>query len=404
MTRRGIGIAGVMAATIPDRRGAVPFYRDVRVLRVLAQAAFVAFVLLAGWFLWTNMTRGLQRIGGASLSLAFLQNAASFALSETPIPYDPATDSYLYVFFVGVLNTLRVILVGILLTTLLGFAAGIALLSTNWLVAKLAQLYVEIFRNTPLLIQLFFWYFVGILKLPRARESVQLPGSVYLSNRGLALPWFTPNDTFLLWLLLALLGIAVAVVAYRLLGKLQTPLIVQWRGGWAGLLWLAVALLAAVALDPFTPSLPAIRGFNFQGGITLSPEYSALLFGLVFYTGAFVADIVRAGILAVPRGLNEAARALGFSYFQMLRLITVPLALRVIIPPLTNQYLNLAKNSSLAIAIGYADLFYVSNTIFNQTGQTLQVILMIMTAYLAISLVISAVMNLVNARFKLVER
>lgn len=392
-----------MALTAPARsRRTVPFYRNVRVLRILGQLVFIAFLLLVGWFLWTNMTRGLQRIGGGPLTFGFLDNAASFALSEVPVPYDPATDSYLYAFFIGVLNTLRVISVGIVLATVLGLLAGVALLSTNWLVARFAQGYVELFRNTPLLIQLFFWYFVGILKLPRVRESVQLPGSIFLSNRGLALPWFTTHESISLWLVIAGVGVLVGIGVYLLLGRLERP--VAGRGVWALLAWLVVAVPGTLLLDPFDPSIPAIQGFNFQKGVTLSPEYAALLIGLVFYTGAFIADIVRAGILAVPRGMNEAARAVGLSYVQTLRLITIPLALRVIIPPLTNQYLNLAKNSSLAIAVGYADLFYVSNTIFNQTGQTLQVTLMIMSVYLVISLLISAIMNVVNSRFRLVER
>lgn len=384
-------------------RSRVPLYRDVRVLRIVAQIAFVAFVLFVGWFLWNNMARGLQRIGG-TFSFAFLQNAASFALSETPLPYDPTTNPYWYAFLLGVLNTLRVVIVGIVLATFLGSVAGIARVSSNWLISKLAQVYVEIFRNTPLLIQLFFWYFVGILKLPRVRDSIQLPGSIYLSNRGLAVPWFKGNEMSAAWLMVVGAGIVVIVIAYVLLGRANTAVLYFWRGVWAVLIWVLFAVGTALVLQPFTPSFPAIRGFNFQDGITLSPEYAALLIGLVCYTGAFIAEIVRAGILAVPRGLNEAARALGLNYGQTLFLVTIPLALRVIIPPLTNQYLNLAKNSSLAIAIGYADLFYVSNTIFNQTGQTLQVIAMIMGAYLLISLAIAAVMSVANARVRLVER
>jgi general L-amino acid transport system permease protein len=393
-----------MESVVPPPSSArVPFYRDVRVLRVLAQLAFIAFVALVGWYFGGNMLRGLQRIGGA-FSFAFLDNAASFALSETPIPYDPAVDSYLYAFLIGVLNTLRVVVAGIVLTTVLGLVAGIARLSSNWLIAKIAQVYVEIFRNTPLLIQLFFWYFIGILKLPRVRESVELPGSIYLSNRGLAMPWFIPNETFQMWLIAAAASLLIAVLAYYLLGRAGLPLLYEWRGAWSALAWLALVLIAALALNPFTPTIPVIGNFNFRGGVTLSPEYAALLLGLVVYTGAFIAEIVRAGIQAVPRGITEASRALGLTYVQTLRLVVIPLALRVIIPPLTNQYLNLSKNSSLAIAVGYADLFYVSNTIFNQTGQTLQVILMIMGAYLIISLALAAIMNLVNARFKLVER
>lgn len=384
-------------------RATIPFYRNVRILRILAQIAFVVLVLLIGWYLFTNMTRGLQRIGG-SFGFGFLTSTSSFALSETVLPYDPAKDPYWYAFLIGVANTLRVVIVGIVLATIVGLLVGIARLSSNWLVARLAHVYVEVFQDTPLLIQLFFWYFVGVLKLPRVRDSIALPGSIYLSNRGLAMPWFTTNETFIQWLILVGAGVGVALVVYFWLDRVRVPLLREWRGGWALLLWLAIAFAAAVALQPFTPSVPEVRGFNFRDGITLSPEYVALLIGLVLYTGAFIAEIVRAGILAVPRGLNEAARALGLTYVQTLRLVTIPIALRVIIPPLTNQYLNLSKNSSLAIAVGYADLFYVSNTIFNQTGQTLQVVLMIMGAYLVISLVISAIMNGVNARFRLVER
>lgn len=384
-------------------RTAVPFYRDVRVLRVLAQIAFVALIVLLGWFLWNNVARGLARIGG-TFSFTFLENAASFALSEVSLPYDPARDPYWYAFLIGLLNTLRVVIVGIVLATVLGLAAGIARLSSNWLIAKIAQVYVELFQNTPLLIQLFFWYFIGILKLPRVRDSIALPGSIYLSNRGLALPWYTPNETFTVWLVVAVICVVLAVGAYILLGRAKMPLLYEWRGVWAFLLWLVLAAAAAFLLDPVTPTFPAVRGFNFQGGVTLSPEYAALLLGLVVYTGAFIAEIVRAGIQAVPRGVVEASRALGLTYIQILRLVVLPLALRVIIPPLTNQYLNLSKNSSLAIAVGYADLFYVSNTIFNQTGQTLQVIFMIMAAYLVISLMLAAILNLVNARFRLVER
>lgn len=385
------------------RRSAVPLYRDIRVLRVFAQLVFVALVLLAGWFLFTNMTRGIARLGG-SFGFGFLEGAASFALSETPIPYDPAKDTYLVAFFIGMLNTLRVVVVGIALATILGLVTGIALLSSNWLVSKAAQVYVEIFRNTPLLVQLFFWYFVGILKLPRARDSVQLPGAVFLNNRGLTLPWLTPQEGFSQWLIVAALALGVGAFVYYGLGRVRMPLLREWRGLWALAIWISLGIIAAVVLDPFLPSIPALRGFNFQGGATLSPEYVALLFGLVVYTAAFIAEIVRAGIQAVPRGTGEASRALGLTYVQTLRLVTIPLALRVIIPPLTNQYLNLSKNSSLAIAVGYADLFYVSNTIFNQTGQTIQVVLMVMATYLIISLVIAAIMNVLNARFRLVER
>ena len=390
-----------MNASAPQ--AVIPLWRDVRILRIAAQLIFVAVVALLGWWLADNMSRGLARMG-SHLTFDFLQSAASFALAESPIAYD--TDKpYWYAFLVGALNTLRVAAVGIVLASVLGLVMGIARLSGNWLVARLAQLYVEAFRNTPLLIQLLFWYLAVILKLPAVRQSVELPGPVFLSNRGLTVPWFDAKDSFTPWLLAVLAALVVSALVYQWAGR-RAPAArhLSHRGLWAALLFLALAIGSALALDPFKPSIPKLQGFNYSGGLSLSPEYVALLFGLVMYTGAFIAEIVRAGILAVPRGLNEASRALGLTYVQTLRLVTVPLALRVIIPPLTNQYLNLTKNSSLAVAIGYADLFYVSNTIFNQTGQTVQVIVMVMSAYLLMSLTISASMNLVNARFRLKER
>ncbi|MEP7198210.1 MAG: ABC transporter permease subunit [Chloroflexota bacterium] len=380
----------------------IPLWRDVRVLRVVAQIVFVAVVVLIGWWLAANMAGGLSK--GKPLTFDFLQNAASFALAESPIPYDP-DQSYAYAFLVGVLNTLRVAVVGIVLASIVGLLMGIARLSTNWLVANLARGYVEALRNTPLLIQLFVWYFAGVLKLPRVRESIALPGSIFLSNRGLTLPWFDPTENFSAWLQLAVGGIVVAVIVYVLMGLWsRTANAVPSRGFWATFIVLLATLGSGVLMQPFVPTVPQIIGFNYTGGATLSPEYTALLFGLVVYTSAFIAEIVRAGIQSVPRGLSEASRALGLSHAQTLRLVTIPLALRVIIPPLTNQYLNLTKNSSLAAAIAYADLFYISQTILNQSGQTLPVIVMIMAAYLTMSLAIAFVMNRVNARFKLVER
>lgn len=385
----------------PASPSAVPLWRDVRVYRIGGQIVFVLIIILIGWWFQQNMARGLARIGN-NLSFDFLRGNAGFALADTPIPYTPE-DSYAYAFLIGVINTLRVAVVGIVLATLIGLIVGVARLSTNWLVAKLAQLYVEVLRNTPLLIQLSFWYFAGVLRLPRVRESIELPGSIFLSNRGLTIPWFNPTETFGTWLLYTLAGLLIAIGVYILLGLFKHPLSPP-RGFWAVLMVLLTAGASALSLNPINPSTPVIQGFNFAGGLTLSPEYAALLFGLVVYTSAFIGEIVRAGIQAVPRGLNEASRALGLSYAQTLRLVTIPLALRVIIPPLTNQYLNLTKNSSLAVWIGYADLFYVSNTIFNQSGQTVQIIVLIMATYLLMSLTISLLMNLLNARFKLVER
>jgi general L-amino acid transport system permease protein len=381
----------------------VPFWRDVRVYRIAAQVLFVVVIVFVGYVLWSNLMRGLAKFSN-TLGFDFLQAGASIPLSETTIEYD-ASDPYYYAFFIGALNTLRVIIIGIVLASILGLVGGIARLSSNWLVAKISAVYVEIFLDTPLLIQLYFWYLVGVLRLPRVRESIELPGPVYLSNRGIVIPWVEPSASFGSWLIVGGVALVAAIVLYVWFGRLsETAAARVWRGVWAFLFFTIAAIVAAIALNAFTPSSPEIKGFNYDGGLSFSSSYAALVIGLVTYTGAFISEIVRAGILAVPRGLNEASRAVGLTYTQTLRLVTVPLALRTIIPPLTNQYLNLAKNSSLAVAIAFPDLYYVGRTIFNQTGQTIQIVAMIMGTYLLISLAISLFMNQLNARFALVER
>ena len=374
----------------------------MRVLRVVAQVVFLVFILLFGLTLCNNLTHGMAKF--TSFSFDFLSGTSSLPLAETTIPYDPHDPMY-RAYIVGLLNTLRVIVLGIFLATVLGLVGGVARLSSNWLIAKIAAVYVEIFVDTPLLIQLYFWYIAGVLRMPRVRESIQFPGSIFLSNRGLVMPWYDPNDNFGMWLLVIGAALVIAVIVYVLLGRLRLGTRAHdARWLWSPLVFLALVILSASSLHPFNVSIPALKGFNFEGGITLSGEYVAILLGLVLYTGAFITEIVRAGIQAVPRGVTEASRALGLTYFQTLRLVTVPLALRVIIPPLTNQFLNLAKNSSLATAVAYPDLFFVGGGIYNMTGQTIQVIAMMMGTYLLMSLTISAIMNALNTRFKLVER
>lgn len=381
---------------------AIPLWRDVRFLRVLAQVVFLIVIVLIGLTLCSNLTRGLAKF--SAFDFDFLRATSSLPLSETTIPYD-AHDPMYRAYIVGILNTLRVIVLGLVLTSILGLVGGIARLSSNWLVSKIAAVYVEIFIDTPLLIQLYFWYIAGVLRFPRVRDSITLPGNIFLNNRGLAMPWFDPNASFGMWLLVAGGAVIIAAVVYRLLGRQPIGRAARdWRGVWAFLGFIVIVAVGAMVLAPINLSVPALKGFNFEGGITLSGEYVSILLGLVLYTGAFITEIVRAGIQAVPRGLTEASRALGLTYVQTLRLVTVPVALRVIIPPLTNQYLNLAKNSSLAVAVAYPDLYFVSGGIYNMTGQTIQVIAMMMGTYLLISLTISVMMNTFNTRFKLVER
>ncbi len=389
-----------------------PFWRDERVLQVLTQVAFL--ILMAGAFAWLFYNYSFQlKDNNLQFSFDFLNQEASFDLSEGPA--FSATDLYLRAFFVGVVNTFRVAIIGIVLATLVGLVIGVARLSGNWLVSRLSGIYVEIFRNTPLLIQLFFWYFAVILKLPKLGtqgqvEALTLPGPIYVSNRGLMLPWPRATQAMGTWTpyLLAATVVAVILIVLRRRGMKQTG-----RPSF-NFVWVVAAFVAIAAAgwllvpdNPMYMDLPAIVGdkvMRVEGGTFLSPEYAALLFGLVVYTGAFIAEVVRAGIMAVPHGQTEAARSQGLSETQILRLIILPQAMRVIIPPLISQYLNLTKNSSLAIAIAFLDVFAVANTMLNQSGRVVEVFLMIMAVYLVSSLTISAVMNVVNRKMQIVER
>ena len=527
---------------------AVPFWRDVRVLGVLAQIVFVMVVAASLSWIGNNVARGLTALGGAQFlcddgtssfrcAFNFMSTAASFDIGEKLIDYQ-TTDSYWRALSVGMLNTIKVSVVGILLATALGLFAGVAVLSNNWLLSRLAAIYIDIIRNTPLLVQLFFLYYAVILTLPPLKESIQPVSGVYLSQRGFALPWpvFTPS--FLPWLAFIILGFIQFQVLWLLLGQreqLTSKPTNRWL--WATLAGLVVmgagwsltvafntnqaalvsrasrvaqapnpfagfealvakrlslprlteqelekvdeAALAAAALQvcvvkespsetnlatqlkgrnipfkmnrferpdqagaaygeeqcdvlvgdravvvaersalenpdshllvpiaeyPVVISTPELEGLNLVGGTKLTPEFAAILFGLVLYTAAFIAEIVRSGIQAVPHGQSEAARALGLTEGQRLRLVVLPQALRVIIPPLTSQYLNLTKNSSLAIAVAFPDLVAVTNTILNQSGRAVQVVVLVMLSYLSVSLAISALLNWYNRRVALVER
>ncbi|AFY33950.1 amino acid ABC transporter permease [Calothrix sp. PCC 7507] len=302
-----------------------PLWRDSRFLRIVGQFISIVLAVVVVTILWGNLSRNLQQLG-IQFGFGFLQQQASFDIGETLVTYKP-TDTYSRALWVGLINSLRVAVAGIFLTTIVGVTVGISRLSDNWLVRNIAQVYVEIFRNTPLLLQLLFWYFAVFLGFPKADNKTSLWGLVYFSQNGVELPW-----------------------------------------------------------------------------VTLSSEFSALLLGLTFYTAAFIAEIVRGGIQSVAKGQWEAARSLGLKPGLVMRLVILPQALRVIIPPLTSQYLNLMKNSSLAIAIGYPDVYFVASTTFNQTGRAVEVMLLIMLTYLVLSLTISIVMNLFNRAVQIQER
>lgn len=383
-----------------------PFYRDERVLGILSQVLVVVVVVGLGLFFYNNMITGLREKHTIAISFSFLNQAAGFDIGESLIEYSRER-TYGRAFIVGLLNTFQVAILGIIFATALGIVIGVMRLSTNFLVNRIAAVYIEIFRNIPLLVLHIFWAQAIFLKLPRVAEAIVLPGPIFLSNRGVAIPWGLPTESWSTYLVILAAGLLIgATVAYvlREQGKRtgRMPLVTLWFLVTVA----AVGLVGWVVLpQPLTLDQPILEGFNTQGGKVLSQQFMSLLSGMILYSAAFIAEVVRAGIQSVTKGQREAATALGLTATQTLRLIIFPQALRVIIPPLTSQYLNLTKNSSLAIAVGYPDLFAVAgNTILNQTGREIEMFTLIMGTYLTLSLITSLLMNIYNQRIRLVER
>ncbi|MCP1971694.1 amino acid ABC transporter permease [Bradyrhizobium elkanii] len=395
-----------MTTSTPKRPPARPWrlsLSDPRVAGLFWQILVVAIAVAVVAWLWSNAVHNLS-VRRISTGFAFLGREAGMPIADSWIDYTPK-NTYLRAFIVGVVNTLRVAVIGIVLATVIGTLVGIARLSSNWLLARLAAVYVEVLRDLPLLLQLLFWY-VLTQGLPAARQAWKPVDGVYLSNRGLVLP-SVPLHEANAWTLVALVaGVIVFIIVRRRLIA-QQMLDGKARPAWPYALGLIIALPALVSWllgASWSVMLPELRGFNFVGGLTLAPEYFALLIALVTYTSAFIAEIVRSGIQAVPRGQSDAAKALGLKRSFVLQHIVLPQALRVIIPPMTSQYLNLTKNSSLAVAVGYQDIVSIANTTLNQTGQAIESIALIMMVFLTISLGISLFMNWYNARIALVER
>ena len=383
----------------------IPLWRDVRVLRAIAQIVSVIVVVFFVVFFISNVLDAADR-RGFKLGFDFLKEEAGFPIAESVIEYEES-DSFQYAFFIGVLNTLKVALLGVVLATVLGITVGVARLSSNWLVSRIASVYVETFRNIPLLVQLFFWYFGVFLLLPSIRESVEWPGPIYLNNRGLFITSLSTTSSFGPWLLFVVGGILLAIVTRIGLSRLQAHK--EWSthpniGAILALVVLPAVGWVSLGDSPLVRAVPVLGRFNFDGGLRLTPEFGALLLGLVVYTASFIAEIVRAGIQSVHRGQSEAARALGLNEAHVLRLVVFPQALRVIIPPLISQFLNLTKNSSLAIVIGYPDLNAVSRIMINQAGRAVPIFLMIMAAYLAMSLTYSVIGNIYNRYVRFAER
>jgi general L-amino acid transport system permease protein len=381
-----------------------PLHRP-EVRQVIYQVLLLLALGYAIYWVVGNVADNLRRQNIAS-GFGFLSRTSGFDVAQSLISYSN-TSTYGRAFWVGLLNTLLVAGLGIAFATVLGFLIGIARLSSNWLVARLAGAYVEIVRNLPLLLQLFFWYFAVLKALPPPRQSYTLPGGVFFNVRGLYGPAPVLESGFAR-VAAAFIAAIIIAVGVGLWARRRQRATGQPFPAWRAALVLMIGMPVVAYLtsgQPVAWSYPELRGFNFQGGAVLLPELLALLLGLSFYTASFIAEIVRAGILGVPKGQTEAAQALGLTNRQSLRLVIVPQAARIIIPPLTSQYLNLTKNSSLAVAIGYPDFVSVfTGTVLNQTGQAIEVILMTMTVFLLLSLLTSIFMNWFNRRMALVER
>ncbi|WP_136795539.1 amino acid ABC transporter permease [Desulfosediminicola ganghwensis] len=372
---------------------------------LLFQVLLIGGLALVVWTIAGNTMTNLEK-RGISTGFKFLTQESGFGIIQSLVPYD---ESYSFgrTFVVGLLNTLLVSFCGIILATILGFTVGVARLSKNWLVSTMAGIYIEIFRNIPLLLQIFFCYFAVLRALPSPKQSMSLGETIFLNIRGLYLPKPIFESGFGLVLVVLAIAVAVTIALAIWAGKRQRETGQQFNTPLAAGLLVILLPLATYFLagSPVSWELPALKGFNFKGGISIIPEFTALLVALSIYTGAFIAEAVRSGILAVNKGQTEAASALGLHQSMVLKLVVVPQALRVIIPQLTSQYLNLVKNSSLATAIGYPDLVSVfAGTTLNQTGQAIEVVAMTMAVYLFISLTISFLMNWYNKKIMLVER
>ena len=401
--KTGSGSAAPIPKAPPKKIRGV-FWNDPQIRGIFYQVLAVGLIVGAVWWLASNTIANLNSRNIAT-GFHFLSREAGFEIGENLVEYSPA-DTYFKALLVGVLNTLRIAVIGIILATIIGTIVGICRLSKNWLVAKLASIYVEVVRNIPLLLQLFFWYSMITEFLPGPRDALKpLPG-FFLSNRGLKFPLPAQEFAYDLAMVLFAVGLIAAVALTRWAKKRQNA-----TGQAFPTVWASIGLIVGLPIAgwliggaPLTFNAPVLQGFNFVGGATLTPEFTALLLGLVIYTAGFIAEIVRSGIQAVGKGQSEAAMSLGLSKGQTLRLIIMPQALRVIVPPMTSQYLNITKNSSLAVAIGYPDIVSVANTTLNQTGQAIEGVAIIMAVFLTISLSIAAFMGWYNKHIALVER
>jgi len=382
----------------------VPFWLDPKKRAIVFQFVTFCMVGLLAYYLISNTLINLKKQTIAT-GLGFLHKESSFEIGESLIPYSAAS-SYGRALLVGALNTIKVAFIGVVITIILGTIIGVARLSTNWLVSKLAAIYIEVMQDIPILLQLFFWYAIFYETLPSPQEAISPGAGIFMSNRGVAftIPEGHPAHPYML---LAFVAACMIVYLIRRWARKRQEKTGQFFPTFRVGIAIVIGLPSITWLGFGTPmvmDVPKLMAFNFEGGLTVSPEFIALLMGLILYTAAFVAEVVRAGIQSVSKGQREAAMAIGLRPALVLNLVILPQALRVIVPPLTSQMLNLTKNSSLAVAIGYPDFVSVANTTINQTGQSIEGVALIMAVYLFFSLSTSAFMNWYNKRVALVER
>lgn len=380
------------------------FWNDEKTRAIIYQIVTAAFVAFIGYYLISNVQTNMEKQSIAS-GFGFIEKEAAFEIGESLVEYS-AADTYGRALLVGVLNTLKVSFIGMILTTILGTIIGVCTLSSNWLISKFGTMYVELFQNIPVLLQLFFFYALFYEIFPPPRQALNPITGVFITNRGVDFPVPAPDPA---WGYVGLAFVAACIVIWlvnRWAVKRQERSGQQFPTFWVGLgILFGLPLLTWILNGaPTQMDVPVLKGFNFQGGRNISPEFSALLIGLVLYTASFIAQIVRAGIQSISHGQTEAAMSIGLRPGMVLKLVIFPQALRVIVPPLTSQLLNLTKNSSLAVAIGYPDFVQVAGTTINQTGQAVEGVAMMMVVYLTFSLLTSAFMNWYNKKIKIVER
>ncbi|MBU0510348.1 MAG: ABC transporter permease subunit [Chloroflexi bacterium] len=383
----------------------IPFYRDERVLKAIAQIVSAALIIAAVVWAVLNFLKAAEA-RSMTLTFDFLKEAAGFPISNPPIEYEPSM-TFGRAFLVGLVNTLLVSVFGVIGATLLGTLIALARLSSNWLLSRIALAYIEFHRNIPLLVLLFIWYFTVFAQLPQVADSIVWPGPIYISKRGFYLTWPRLTETGMPFVILLGIGVLAAIIVYTILRRRR-----EITGKETYYFSISVGLLIFFPLigwflsggTPLWLDVPVLDGFNYQGGLRFTPEFTALFVGLTMYTAAFIAEVVRAGIQAVDRGQIEAARAVVLSTIQVLSLVIIPQALRVIIPPMISQYLNLTKNSSLALAVGFQELFSVGKIAINQAGRAVPVFALVMITYLTMSLLTSFVLNIYNRRIQFVTR